>query len=740
MNIYKELENGFYLFGDGPLAVLSENKNGCVALAFETESYAHAFIKEQIEALTSREVETPEIKPIHNCFTFMQLCAKHGFAGIELLSEENQKSVIFCVRLDEVSSILPTALSFNLEGVSYIKTRFKEYSETTYRTIKEWQRYDILDKVSARFAVNSPFRDWERKNLYEIRPTSKMLGDKAYEVFEDKQPSHITLFNVPCRGHFNALDGSVPFFTSIKLAFDFLNNRSFTSHIMGFFGPDYVSEFNETAIDKAQLNHFFKIVKIGNARKRVLEIENPFKGFCINPNGCRDSTGYISKDGNEVFFHGVSGAWKILDNNVFEHHNDRNSWDNNDTFFWNGINGYKLKSLDRSFSYESEKTKYSELSETDINDLIEVRFSEKEDFDEDNLIMEDLSGFDKLDKYLIISWDAVTGEGKDTPLYFNSFLDLIEWVWQYETISDFPMRLNGAVQSNGMIGIPESPDPEFQKAVHEKVSLQLQTIYKKVVEHGYSPKIGEDLSAILNHHLKSLHIDCIGYCKDILWQTYDNDLDEIVSSLAIPEELVIKFFNDSYNLLDNEGASQGKEILGENVWNKLSTRSKFFISSSLSELQILGVSPQLDYSLVSIGFVKALEYELGLLFLNFCLTNDLSRIDYDIDDFGEKTLVDLSAKRAGKPPTLGSMGHLIKPNLRNKNELRFKLGKYLDSLNCGEYISSKKFWKEGIYRVTNKYRNGGAHDSAIPMKTALECKDYILGNAQVEGILKKIMV
>ena len=86
------------------------------------------------------------------------------------------------------------------------------------------------------------------------------------------------------------------------------------------------------------------------------------------------------------------------------------------------------------------------------------------------------------------------------------------------------------------------------------------------------------------------------------------------------------------------------------------------------------------------------------------------------------------------------MGHLIKPNLRHKNELRFKLGTYLDGLNCGDYITSKKFWKEGIYKITNKYRNGGAHDSAIPMNTAIECKDYILGNSEVDGVLKKIML
>ena len=64
---------------------------------------------------------------------------------------------------------------------------------------------------------------------------------------------------------------------------------------------------------------------------------------------------------------------------------------------------------------------------------------------------------------------------------------------------------------------------------------------------------------------------------------------------------------------------------------------------------------------------------------------------------------------------------------------------YLDSLNCGEYLASKKFWKEGIFKITNKYRNGGAHDSAITMETAIECMNYILGNEEFDGVLKKIV-
>jgi hypothetical protein len=39
MSIYKQLDKSYYLLGDGPLPVLSDNKNGCVTLAFETKEY-----------------------------------------------------------------------------------------------------------------------------------------------------------------------------------------------------------------------------------------------------------------------------------------------------------------------------------------------------------------------------------------------------------------------------------------------------------------------------------------------------------------------------------------------------------------------------------------------------------------------------------------------------------------------------------------------------------------------------
>lgn len=728
MELYRILDRSFYLADDGPFAVLSENKNGCVALTFETEKYAQEFVRDNIKSINSRGIKNPEVKPVENAYDFMQLCARYGYAGIELLSEEDQKSFLFCVRLEEVSSTFPTALTINIQETSYIKTKFKEYSETTYRTIKEWQRYDILDKVSAKFAVNQPFRDWDHKTLFEIRTSSNAF---------------LSLFRVPCRHNYNSLDGSVPFFTTVKYAIEFLNSVEFRTHLMYISGPE--SKFNELAIDLPPGSDSFKIIRIDDLHDRLNEINNPSMGYVINPNGTRDSMGYGHLSGNNEgftpMFYGVSGNWKVLRGNNFEKIEKRDYWNGADTFFWNKINGYRLAPLDRSFSSESSSTKFSELSEFDIEDLIQVKFVDRE-FSEDEIIQFSWpeSEEEKIKAYSMIWWDAVTGEGKDEPFFFDSILDLIIWLWQYECCRDYPIRRDGAHQCNGFIGVPATSDKEYENNIHVKIKEQLIRIYKRIAVKGYKPKDGNDLSGLINRYFRTIHIDLLGYTKDVIFQLDEEEKVEVLNFLGIREEYLEEAFSDAYKQFDPVGASAGIKLLGSEVWKKLSNRSRYFISSSLSQLKMLGRSPQLDYSLVSIGFVKALEYELGQLFVEFAMSNDLSKVEYDESDYGEKTLVSISIDKKGKPPTLGGMGYLLRSNQRGKNELRMKLGEFIDSLSCGKYLSSKKFWKEGIYKITHKYRNGGAHDSAIPMKTAMECRDYILGNEVTEGVLKKVMV
>ncbi|WP_019670808.1 hypothetical protein [Eudoraea adriatica] len=729
MKIFRKLDSAVYLLAETPLSITSNNKNGCVALSFESNNWANNFIKQNPEALRSRgiDLENPRLVPVADSYEFMIHCARQGFAGISLLSENDHKEFIFCARLEETSSLLPTALVYYDQDKLKIKTKFKEYEESAFRTVKEWQRYDILDKVSRNFAVNQPFDISNRNNLFEIRT---------------KRNGFLSLFKVTCRGNFNSPDGSIPFFTSLDLVFEFLNNSDYRSHLVVFEG--FKTNFNDLAIDISESTEELKIVKIDNFKARLQELNNPFMGFVVNPNGTRDSTGYGTLGtGDPDFqptFYGVSGSWKVLKDNTFEKIEDRNFWDGSDTFYWNGINSYKLMSLDRSFSVEAKSTPYSNIAEHDISDLIESTFSDREfELSETNQ-GEDLEIDKKVESYIIIWWDPVTGEGKEYPIYFKSFFDLLKWVWKCECSQDFPIRKEGAFQCNGLIGVVASPDIEQEKNIHNKMKLQLSKMFKKVALNGYSPKDSDDLSALINTYFKTLHIDLIGYCKDVLWQTVDDEQLELLELMEIPEDYVNELFKDSYKMIDPHGAEEGVLISGSETWYRLSDKAKYFIASSLSQLKLLGNSPQLDYSLVSIGFVKALEYELVLLFRDFCLKNDLEGIEYDSEDFGEKGLIEWAAnKEHSKPPTLGGFGKLIKPNERNKNQLRQILGEYIDGLKCGEFLTKRKFWDKGINKITHKYRNGGAHDSAISRDVAIESLNFILGGDRNEGLLPKLV-
>jgi hypothetical protein len=727
MGIYNRLDSAYYLQANEPFSGLSDNKNGCVVLAFETEKYASKFIEENIEAITSRVGQIPEIKLISSSYDFMQLCAKYGYAGIELLSEEEQNSFVFCVRIEEFSSILPTAISYNVDGNSIIKTRFKEYEEKTYRTVKEWQRYDILDKVSARFSIKKPFRGpWPIK-IFEIRTSNDEF---------------LSLFKVPCLHHYNPLDGSMPFFTSINSAIDFLKNKDFMSHLMSLGGLK--SNFNDLALDISEFSEAFKIIVIPDFKKRIGEIKNPFMGFVINPDGQRDSMGYgffpSRKIDSEPRLYSVSGAWKINNANEFEKLSDRDSWEGSDSFFWNQINGFRLSHLDRSFSGESVTSRFSEFSVYDIEDLVQISFQDKEN--DESGMLETLcpeSEDKKLKNYCIIWWDAVTGEGKEDPIFFDTIFELIIWLWDYECCRDYPIRRDGAHQSNGHIGVPESSNKDYEKNIHTKIQEQLIRIFKRIALEGYRPKDGDDLSGLVNSFFRTIHIDLLGFSKDLFFQLDGKEKEDLANLLNISDDFLESEFKDSYDQFDEYGAAIGRKSLGDLTWNKLSSKARFFICSSLSQLELLGISPQLDYSLVSIGFVKALEIELGLIFKTFATFSDMTDLSYDSKDMGESALVQISIKKEGKLPSLGTMAHLINPSLRDKNQLRKKLGDYIDNLECGEYLKNKKFWKDGVYKITTKYRNGGAHDSSISMNTAFECMNYILGDKENDGVLNRLL-
>ena len=60
---------------------------------------------------------------------------------------------------------------------------------------------------------------------------------------------------------------------------------------------------------------------------------------------------------------------------------------------------------------------------------------------------------------------------------------------------------------------------------------------------------------------------------------------------------------------------------------------------------------------------------------------------------------------------------------------------YLASLSNGNFLTSRKFVRRGLQRVINKYRNGGAHDCAIPEDVCRECVEEIVGEPGKPGYI-----
>jgi hypothetical protein len=53
------------------------------------------------------------------------------------------------------------------------------------------------------------------------------------------------------------------------------------------------------------------------------------------------------------------------------------------------------------------------------------------------------------------------------------------------------------------------------------------------------------------------------------------------------------------------------------------------------------------------------------------------------------------------------------------------------------FLLDKKFNRDGLMRVTNKFRNGGVHDSAIPEATCRECVAVLVGTTGAPGYIAR---
>lgn len=509
MEVFKELSNAFYINTDKPFFATSGNQNGCVALAFETEKYAKKFITNQKEGFKERGIDVKKISlaPVGNVIEYMQACAKNGLAGIELLGDNERKSFVFGSDLDEISATLPTALIYNLDGKSYIKSSAGEYVENEYTTVTEWKRFDLLDPNTSTYATKQPFANWSHKLIFEIRTSDGGV---------------LCLFKVPCRGNYNGIVGSIPFFSSLDLAIEFIHDEDYMRHLANYGGIK--SKFKTLAADISKTTKEYQIIQIDDLKKRLQEINIGSMDYVINPNSTRDETGYGSCPFNktkEAFYTGISGTWEIGAKNQFKKL-DLVMNSKKDLFYWNSMNSFDLKPLKKSFSSESKSTIYSNSNVKEVNKLVEDIFSKsKFKKTETAKLITKVDSITKEENYILIWWDAITGEGQDKPVYFKSIFNLIQWLWHYECSTDAPIRINGSGSYNGNIGVVRALDLDAEQNKHEIIKTTLTKIFKRIALKGYTPMEGDNLSGLINLYFKTRHVDLIAYLKDANSQTKD---------------------------------------------------------------------------------------------------------------------------------------------------------------------------------------------------------------------------
>lgn len=521
LSVFHDLDNAYFINANGPFYALSGNLSGCITLAFGSEKLAKTFLKEQKKSIETRGIKTKNISidPVKNSFDFMILCAQNRIAGIEYLTEDTRLSFEFYIDIDKTAQDLPSALVYKDSEAAHIKTNTKEYKESNPCNIKEWQRFDILDSLTATYAENCPFNQWEEKQIYEIRTTSDDI---------------LSLFKLPCRGIYPAQMGAVPFFTDLQLIFDFLEDRNYICHL-GYYGG-FDSKFNTIAFDISDRTDFFKIVKIDDLDKRLREINIGGIDYVINPNGTRNETGYgrcIHVKSKKTLFSGISAMWEINKKNEFLKIKEKNTFRKVDSFYWNGYNTYNLKPIKKSSSPESNKTIHSHLKSKDLDLLIEDIFSDRKfKKSESPQLTKKEAKKTKEDNYVIVKWDAISGYMLDGHVYFKSILGLIQWIWQYECNHDYPIRTEGTATHSGNIGIIKAFDLDFEKLQHESLRLVLIAIFKRIVSKGYSPIEGDNLSGLINFRFKTIKVDLIAFIKDALLQTEGEEQKELQDILS----------------------------------------------------------------------------------------------------------------------------------------------------------------------------------------------------------------
>ena len=705
---------------------------GAVVPVMPDEASARAWVADVAEDIASLNLGVAGITPVGDPWKFMRRAASEGLAGIEgAIRERFSDRFMFMVRVEDAGSVLPTVLASITEaGWDTCLTRAGE-KKLDHAEVLHWQRFDILDQVTGQWGQTCPFRGWEQ-------------GDTLYELASDSIV--VLLANVPLLGDWNSTEGAFAFFTSEEQATHYQHQHLGDGrNRMIFHGANAPLDPHEAMASLAPR----PIIDLRSRLEQLSEI-NPFANWCINPDGHRENSAYgrlipfgqppvgKSKKANSgPQMTAVSGIWTVMPSNHFDLDKPLAPWSGKDTIRWTGSQSLQLLPLDRSFVLDRGLESIEiddEMTESDAEELVahELDAVDLEDSWE-QLTETQVGDADPLDQFHIVCWDSVTGEGAENPWRFSGFFEAARHLAAYEREHDRRHRIEGAV-SCGHIGFSGSGDAHFEDLRSSRFRLGLRRLLLRVLRRKrYHPSDATDLVALCNGTLSTLHTDYAGYSKDLLWSSSSEQRSELLDALDIYEDDWLAWLETANVTVDPTGELLAKERICDEDWSLLPIKTKHFLATALLHLDEQGHAPQLDYAPISLEVAKALEVELVDVLAGFATQFPDSSFQSDPEDRAEQSFVEfLSGKKA---PTLGAMPYLLKAPKPASSQLRFALYDYLTKLPNASFLTSKAFAEKGLRRVVDKFRNGGAHDSAIPESICRECVDVLIGTRESPGYI-----
>lgn len=737
MNHFIRLNHAYAItVGERLLPVSGTYGLGAVAVVMPDAYSASAFIDSVYDDIRSLNSGDAGIVPVRNAWEFMRRAAGEGLVGIEgAVPDDFPERFMFMARVEEAGSQLPTVIASITEtgwGTCLTRTGVQSLD---HAELLHWNRYDIIDNVTGKWGQFCPFRYWEDGNpLYELA-TDNIL---------------VLLADVPLLGSWNSTDGAFAFFTSEENAEYYLNHRLADEKNRILVKSDSTTETPNELVSNLRPR---MVVDLSSRLSELAKIF-PVAAWCINPSSHREDSGYgrlmyggdhpVGREpGDHVTYRmaTVSGIWRLLKDNKFEMVSSYHPWTGKDTIRWSGGQSLQLTPLDRSFVLDPDLlalVRTHDFSDTDAEEFIADYLDVPDDYGEVWKCEQERASLMtcNLDKFYFVCWDTVTGEGADTPWVFNGFLSAVRYLACYERDYDRQHRINGA-ESCQHIGFSGSGNEEFEELRSKRFVLGLRRLLLRVLRRGnYQPTDGTDLVALCNGTLGTLHVDYAGIAKDMLWASSNEQQDQILIDLDISSEDWLEWTKTTQLIIDPVGERYAKERITDTDWNALHPKSRYFIATALLHLANQGHAPQLDYAPISLEVVKALEVELGDILAGLTNANLPIPCQYSLGEHAEKSLV--AYLEGDKAPTLGTMAYIFGKPKDRASQFRIATYEYLNQLPNGEFLNSKEFAKRGLQRVITKYRNGGAHDSAIPESTCFECIETLIGTKDNPGFIPRV--